>query len=190
MSTVLNTKQTDFRGRDRLNLQPAFESLFEKYAKAVYYFFLRRGFSHEESQEMAQETFYRSYRGLKRANQGSDLKAWLFTIAANVRRNEIRHRKAEKRDVQEISLDGLVEGGRELRSQAGNDPLKDTLENDRSRRLYSAVGELPDQMRRCLVLRIIHELKYEEIATVMQVSVNTVKSQLFQARRRLQMQLG
>ena len=47
-----------------------------------------------------------------------------------------------------------------------------------------AVRDLPEQMRECLTLRLYHELSYREIAMVMKVTVDTVKTHLFQARRR------
>jgi len=56
--------------------------------------------------------------------------------------------------------------------------------------LRSAVEQLPEQMRKCLTLRIDQELKYREIATVLRLSPETVKVHLMRARQRLREELG
>jgi len=58
------------------------------------------------------------------------------------------------------------------------------------RLLSSALAQLPPQMRRCVELRFGQELKYREIAAVMKISVDTVKSHLFQAREHLRQIVG
>lgn len=65
------------------------------------------------------------------------------------------------------------------------DPLEETLRDESRRLLREAVGELPPSMRRCVQLRIDRSLKYREIAAILMVSVDTVKTQLHQARQRL-----
>lgn len=166
-----------------------FESLFERYSQPVTSFFARRGFSPEDCRDLTQETFLGVYRGMARFRRESSVETWLFTIAANVWRNELRSRSADKREGQEISLEKqgedyglqLVTAGAEER----DDPLAGLIEQELSSRVRRALGELPSQMRRCLVLRIDGQLKYREIAVVMRTSIETVKSQLFQARERL-----
>ena len=68
---------------------------------------------------------------------------------------------------------------------AATDPRDEVLAGERRRKLREAVGRLPDRMRRCVTLRIDRGLKYREIAIIMQVSTDTVKAQLYQARQRL-----
>lgn len=166
-----------------------FERLFERYSQPVTSFFARRGFSPEECRDLTQETFLGVYKGMERFRRDSSVETWLFTIAANIWRNELRSRSADKREGQEVSLDSQRdEPGLHLvtRSSAGeDDPLAGLIEKERSSRVRRALEELPPQMRRCLVLRIDQQLKYREVAVAMRVSIDTVKSQLFQARERL-----
>ena len=68
--------------------------------------------------------------------------------------------------------------------------LTDVLEDERRRAMRKAIRELPAQMRRCLTLRIYHDLSYQEIATVMKLKIDTVKAHLFQARTRLKKNLS
>jgi RNA polymerase sigma-70 factor (ECF subfamily) len=64
------------------------------------------------------------------------------------------------------------------------------LQRERSLLLRQAIDRLPDQMRKCLVLRVDHEMKYKEIAVVLRLSPETVKVHLARARRQLQEELG
>ncbi len=164
---------------------PHFEQLFERYSRPVSYFFARRGFSRDECLDLTQETFLGVCRGIKRFRGGTNFEKWLYTIAINVWRNEIRYRLTEKRSADEVSLDALLDTPREIKDSTQGDPLEAVLAGERHDLLHEAIRELPNQMRQCLILRIDQQLKYEEIAIVMRISINTVKSQLFQAREKL-----
>jgi RNA polymerase sigma-70 factor (ECF subfamily) len=69
-------------------------------------------------------------------------------------------------------------------------PGEDLLAGERSRLLREAIGKLPEQMRKCLLLRVDQEMRYKEIAVVLRLSPETVKVHLFQARKRLREELG
>ena len=174
-----------------------FEQLFKRFYRPVSYFFANRGFSSEECRDLTQETFLGVYKGIGRFRRDASVETWLFTIAGNIWRNELRSRSADKRAATEVSLAAMVDEGARL-SQASapivgpkfSGPLDDTLAGERTRMLRDAMAKLPAQMRRCVLLRVEQDMKYREIATVMQVSIETVKSQLYQARERLKISLG
>ena len=172
-----------------------FERLFQRYYRPVSYFFTNRGFSIEECRDLTQETFIGVYKGMDRFRAESSVETWLFRIAANIWRNALRSRSAEKRDGTEISLATWDDSGREISVSEVDDspvrgPLDEALAGERLRLLREAIEELPAQMRRCLLLRIDRDMKYREIAALMQISVDTVKSQLFQAKERLKQRLA
>lgn len=169
--------------------RPRFEKLFERYSRPVSFFFARRGFSRDECRDLTQETFLGVCRGIERFRGGTDVEKWLYTIAINVWRNEVRRRSTEKRAAKEVSLDKILGTAKEIEGRQDVDPLKAVLVEERHDLLHQAIRELPDQMRQCLILRIDQQLKYGEIATVMRISINTVKSQLFQAREKLRTRL-
>ncbi len=183
-----------------------FEQVFERYYPRVSRFFCRRGFSADESQDLAQKTFLKVYRSWERHRRGLhtvDSRAeqwehyrrdrspqeqetsWIFTIALNVYRNEIRHSSAQKRDAPEKPLEQLRETGWEPTAPDG-DPEIAYLDKQRVRLLAKTLDELPPGMRRCFELRFAHGLKYREIADVLKISIQSVRSQLHQARRRLE----
>lgn len=174
-----------------------FRRLFERCFRPVYYFFLRRGFPDEDCRDLTQETFLRVYRGIARFRGDASLQTWLFQIAANLWRNQVRDRKAGKRGAKEVSLDGAMEKGMPLPDhlslvpgRAPSGPLADALGHEEVRLMREALGKLPPQMRRCVLLRVDQNLKYREIASVMRISIDTVKSQISQARERLKRELG
>src|SRR5206468_721278 len=89
------------------------------------------------------------------------------------------------RSAQEVAWEDLTEG--ELTAKPTDDfrlrasaegPLDLVLTEEREERLYRAMADLPPQMRRCVMLRVVGDLKYREIAVILRVSVDTVKAHL------------
>lgn len=171
-------------GRDDL-----FRKIFDRHFRQVYAFFIQRGFSEDEAYDLGQETFVRAYKNLDTYRGESHFGTWLFQITTNVYRNEVRSRLTHKRGAAEVSLDAETDS-RHPSSQIQADPLDEVLSAERQRVLNAAIRELPPQMRRCVELRILQDLKYREIAELMRVSIDTVKAHLFQARQLLKSKLG
>jgi RNA polymerase sigma-70 factor (ECF subfamily) len=173
-----------------------FRKIFDEHYGRVVRFFAARGFSNEESSDLAQETFLRVYKGLETFRGDSHLETWLFQIARNLSLNVLRDRGARKRSGTEIPLEDIGEphqpgpGTPQQAMDPEGVPLDDLLTEERVRLVHQALAELPPRMRRCVLLRIEQELKYEEIAVVMQTSVDAVKALLYRARKQLQDQLG
>lgn len=181
--------------------QRAFRKIFEIYYRPLWRFFARRGFPHDDCDDLTQETFIRVYTGMDGFRGEARFETWLFRIATNTYRKSLRYGAAEKRAAQEVSLQEPEGGGLRTDAETACDPefpggvpapepLEDVLDRERRQALLSAVAELPCQMRRCVVLRVYQELAYKEIAAVMQVSIETVKAHLFQARKRLRVALA
>jgi RNA polymerase sigma-70 factor (ECF subfamily) len=182
------------KGEER---EEKFQRIFRRHYRSVTCFFAHRGFDTEECRDLTQETFFRVFRGMEGFRGEAGIKTWLYTIAANIYRNEIRDRQAEKRCADEVSLDEAFEHGRPVfescavRAPAvSQDPLRGVLTDERARLLREAVDDLPPRMRHCVLLRLDRGLKYREIAVLLQVTEDTVKAQLFQARQRLYRILG
>lgn len=165
-----------------------FEEVFERYYRPISYYFSRRGFSADESRELTQETFLRAYKGWEQFRPEQE-RGWIFTIAANIYRNVVRNRHTQKRDAQVQPLALLIEAGQEPPS-AEADPETQLRHKQRQNLVLEALLELPPRMRQCFHLRFSHELKYEEIAHVMQTSIQSVKSQLHQAKLRIRRQVS
>ncbi len=172
-----------------------FEFLYSRYYRYLYSFFLVRGCSPEECQDLIQETFLKAYRGSRKFRGEASVRTWLLKIAGHTFQNFIRSRSALKRNAKVVSLQDLQKspsppsevgfGGRDPFG-----PLERMLGAERKNLLEDALQDLPPRMRTCLQLRIHEDLKYREIATLMQISIQTVKSQLSQAKKRLKESLS
>lgn len=170
-----------------------FRWLCDLYTRPLYHFFAKRGFPPQDCLDLTQETFLGIYRGIGSFRRDARFETWLFKVATNAFRKRLRWGAAEKRSAEEVSLEdgGDREDGPRREPPAPTPvPGDEMLREERSRRLRAAIEKLPDQMRKCLMLRVYQELRYREIAAVLRLSPETVKVHLFQARRRLQEELG
>ncbi|HEX4964691.1 MAG TPA: sigma-70 family RNA polymerase sigma factor [Thermoanaerobaculia bacterium] len=174
--------------------EDCFQRLFEIYYDLLRRFFSRRGFAPEDCQELTQDTFLGIYTGIGSFRGESGFETWMWKIANNTLRKRWRWLKAEKRAAEEVPLDEmeeLIEGPQAgLAQETAPDPGQAALDRERSRLMREAIERLPDQMCKCLMLRVYRDLKYREIAVVLRLSVETVKAHLFAARKRLQQELG
>lgn len=178
-----------------LNVENNFRLLFDRHYAQILRFFRRKGFDPEACRDLTQDTFVSVYRGIKDLRQEEQFESWLFAIAHNVWCSLIEKQTAQKRSVTLLSLEEEGEGddrpsiAARLADQ-GADPLTVTLEKEKLEKLREALVQLPQQMRRCAQLRVVHDLSYVEIAELMGVSVNTVKAHLHQAQKALRAQLS
>jgi RNA polymerase sigma-70 factor (ECF subfamily) len=171
------------------------EKIYRKFRPVVRSFFLRKGFSPPESDDLTQDVFLRVFKSIDTFRRESRFERWLWEITQHIFSNEIRRRKTEKRDAREQSLDAAMEtedGSSPALVLPSTDPSPEdeVIQSERRKALHAALQELPDQMRRCCILRYERGLKYQEIATVMGISIETVKAHLHQARKRLMDLLG
>lgn len=181
-------------GRD---VERHFAWLYQQYYPQVLRFYLRRKLAREIAEELTQNTFLSVYSNLKGLRQAAQFENWLWQIA----RRELHHKwekeQALKRKGLTVSLE--ADGNADFTAPASlmaelpdtsPTPQKLLLEQENVHLVQAALRQLPEQMRRCLELRILLDLKYHEIAQTMNISINTVKSHLFQAREQLRQRLG
>jgi RNA polymerase sigma-70 factor (ECF subfamily) len=185
------------RWRQGIDREETFRQLYVLHFRSVYRFFARRGFGPDECLDLAQETFLRVHEHLGAFRGDARFETWLFKIATNLYRNRLRTLATLKRHAQEVPLDSAPEGDLSAGRPEANlpatrepGPLCDVLAEERLKLLRNAMDQLPAQMRRCVLLRVEGDFKYREIAHLMQVSVDTVKAHLFQARQQLKGRLA
>jgi RNA polymerase sigma-70 factor (ECF subfamily) len=169
--------------------------LFEMHRQRVCSYFVRKGFNAEESRDLTQDVFLRVFKGIDSFRRESRFEWWMFEIADSVYKNELRRKGADKRDGIEQSLDAPVSeespsAPKPSLASPEPSPEEEVARREQMDRVRSALLELPPQMRSCCILRYEKGLKYHEIATVMNISIETVKAHLHQARKRLISMLG
>lgn len=177
------------------NVEANFRWLFDRHHAQILRFFRRKGFETETCRDLTQDTFVSVYKGLRDLRQEEQFESWLFAIAHNVWCSLIESRTAQKRSATVLSLEGEGESDDRLPIAARladqrADPLTVALEREKVEKLREALVHLPQQMRHCAQLRVVHDLSYAEIAAVMGISVNTVKAHLHQAQKALRTQLS
>lgn len=141
------------------------------------------------SDDLAQEVFVRVFVHRRNYRRGSKFSTWVFTIAANLAKNEIR-RRVRRRNW--FSLDALTEVLHDSLPQLA-DPAEGRESGLEREQLQGEVGRaiatVPEKYRLALVLRDIEGLPYEEIAEVLGVPGGTVRSRINRARSMLKRKL-
>ncbi len=148
----------------------AFTELFQRYREPMYGFFRRRLNHAARAEELAQETFVAVLRSAARYEPRALFRTYLYGIALNLLAAE---RRKSGREVNDPDAPAEAAG-----SLAGNDP-------DAALWLRRAVEQLDSEQREVLLLREYEQLSYAEIAVVLRVPINTVRSRLFRARMAL-----
>jgi RNA polymerase sigma-70 factor (ECF subfamily) len=142
----------------------AFAELFARYQAAVCRYFQRRVREAGRAEELAQDTFLALLKSAARYEATAGFRSFLFGIAFRVLSAE---RRRVRRHVDTRSDPALVR------------------DVDAGIWVRRALDQLDDDAREIVMLREFEELRYEEIAAVLGVPVNTVRSRLFRARTRL-----
>jgi RNA polymerase sigma-70 factor (ECF subfamily) len=145
-------------------------------------YFRKHYFSHEAAEDLVQTTLMRVYKNIGQLEQAEKFLAWLFKIARNVRCAAIGKQLYEMR-----YLAGDLEQAEELpdTKPASRSPDRKIEEEERLKRMWAAIESLPPRQRQCFLLKERDELSYEEIAETLQLSVNTVRNHLAEARKSL-----
>ena len=132
--------------------------------------------------DLTQEIFIKAYEALASFRLDSSFYTWIYRIAVNKSRDEMRRRKVRRF----LSFQTLVdESNKELVSKMSVQP------EDRDTREIIALGlqALPEKFRSAIILKDIDGLSYEEIADVLHCELGTVKSRLSRARTMLRKKL-
>lgn len=165
--------------------ESAFAALVTRYQNRIINVVSRLISDRERAQEIAQETFLRVFIHRERYRPSGKFSTWLYTIAMNLAKNEIR-RRVRARGV--VSLDKLMEaagdsGGYIADPAPGPDRLY--RRRDVETKVSAAVERLPRKFREVIVLRDIQQLSYEEIGDVLRIPGGTVRSRINRARMAL-----
>lgn len=155
-------------------------------------FFKFRGFSGEDARDLVQQTLLEALRSSASYRRESGLGGWVLGIAKNVYRGQLRSRGRDKRAGVEVPLEVWMTQEPRADSAEAIPPqaLSQSLAAERSRLLRTALGELTEEQRSCLILRIDQDLSYREIADVLQISIDAVKVRLHAAKKKLRERLG
>ena len=166
--------------------EQAYTELVNRYRGKLMTFVYRFVNDMEQAEDIIQDTMLKLYTHKHYYRNIAKFSTWIYTIAGNLAKTELRKRKHHK--VTNISQMGPEDRDYELPSVA---PETDEVVQSEyiEKKIQAAIQNLPLHFRTVTILRDIQELSYEEISKIVEVPLGTVKSRINRARLQLQKEL-
>ena len=167
----------------------AFQELVERHKKKVYYVAYDITGDHHEAEDISQEVFIKMFRSLKTFRRDAKMSSWLYQIAVNTSIDSLR-RKSHKRKKLLVRLDkaSIIENPPGSGTTVV-DPEQSAEASIIQSHISQALQRVSPRERSVFVMRHYNDLKMNEIAEILNVSVGTVKSLLFRAIKKLRKEL-
>jgi len=170
----------------------AFEMLVVKYQRRIQRLVARMVRDTEQVEDIAQETFIRAYRALPQFRGESAFYTWLYRIAVNTAKKTLMDMKRDP----VVTESALASRGDSNETSSLENELSTTetpeavlASREIAQTVNAAIEALPDDLRQAIVLREIEGLAYEEIASLMNCPIGTVRSRIFRAREAIAQRL-
>jgi RNA polymerase sigma-70 factor, ECF subfamily len=161
----------------------AFAELVERYQTRLLNFVYRTTGDRERAEDLVQETFIRVYRHIHRFDQTKKFSTWIYTIASNLAKNELRNRSRNPLVLFQTIKKNWTADERPLEWEDNTYRPDDLFRKRHLKQLVDTVVEdLPVHHREVFVLREMEGKTYEEIAEITGCNLGTVKSRLNRAR--------
>ena len=161
----------------------AFQELVERYQTRLLNFIYRTIGDREKAEDLVQEVFIRVYRHLHRFDRSKKFSTWIYTIASNLAKNELRNRSRNPLVLFQTIRKNWQDDDRPLQFEDTTARPDDLFRKRHLRELVEdSVAKLPAHHREVFVLRELEGKSYEEIAEITECNLGTVKSRLNRAR--------
>ena len=168
----------------------AFTELMGRYQTRLLNFIYRTIGDRERAEDLVQEVFIRVYRHLHRFDPEKKFSTWIYTIASNLAKNELRNRSRNPLVLFQAMRKPGQDEERPLQFEDTASRPDDLYRKRHLRALVDqATAQLPRHHREVFVLRELEGKSYEEIAEITDCNLGTVKSRLSRARARLRQYL-
>jgi RNA polymerase sigma-70 factor (ECF subfamily) len=169
----------------------AFEILLTRHRKPIYNFILRFVGSRELAEDLMQETFLRVIRGAENYKRQAKFTTWLYTIARNLCVDQSRRAKHRRAQSLDQPMSSSAESGTLLDVVPGKDMPSDraAVSKEIHRKLHEALERLSEEQREVFLMREFLDMPFKQIADVVGVPENTVKSRMRYALEKLRLEL-
>ena len=158
--------------------QSAFEQLLDRYQKSVFHQALRLLNNPEDAADVTQEVFLKAWKNLPNFRGESGFATWLYRLTDNAAIDLLRREKKRRGDSSLDDEDGVVI----FTADPSPTPHQAIEEKELQQAVADGLTQLTEEHRRILVLREVNGLSYEDIGSILNLSVGTVKSRLARAR--------
>lgn len=165
----------------------AFNILVEKYQYKLAHVISRYLNNESDVAEACQETFIKAYRGIENFRGDSAFYTWLYRIGVNVAKNFLSSR-AHTQSKKEINADVNDIHEEHHRSETDN-PERLLFSDEITEVITDTLEKLPHELKVAFTLREVDLLSYQEIASIMECPVGTIRSRIFRAREMIDQQL-
>jgi RNA polymerase sigma-70 factor (ECF subfamily) len=177
----------------RAGRQAAYRELVRRYERPIFSLVYRMVRDRELAEDLAQETFVKALNAVESYRPEFKFSSWIFKIANNVAIDHLR-----RRELSTLSLDGSPHAATPEAIQATalqlGDRQETALEELEARELggeiEQAIGRLRPEYRACILMRHVEGRPYEEIATMLDLPLGTVKTYIHRARNELRQYLA
>jgi RNA polymerase sigma-70 factor (ECF subfamily) len=146
-------------------------------------YFRKAPFTREDAEDLVQKTMLLVFQHRGELVQEERFVGWLYAIARNVKITELDRRRAERRVIV-----GGADDAPEPRVDAPG--VEELAKDERREALRAAIETLPPRQRQCLMLRVRDELSYDEIASLLRLSLLTVRNHIAEGKKALRDMLG
>lgn len=167
----------------------ALNDLMERHATRVFHFLCRMLGNEDDANDLAQETFARVFRARESFRPDARFSTWLFTIAANLARNQIRWRGRHPNVSLDAESDVTDQPLSSTLPATDASPTEAALAAERAAAVRAAVIALPDDLREAIVLCEWEERSMAEAAAIVKTTPKAIESRLYRARLTLREKL-
>jgi RNA polymerase sigma-70 factor (ECF subfamily) len=178
----LDTNITD---RLKKREEAAFRELIEEYGQLVFRTCMGILHDRQDADDVTQEVFIEVFRSVDRFRADARISTWLYRIALNKSLNYLRDNRRHRDSLvsREATAAGLSA------AVSGEGPLETLQAKERKEILERTLSSLPEKQKKAFVLSKYEDLSYKQISEVMKLSVSSVESLIFRAKKNLQKKL-
>ena len=164
--------------------QQAFAELMDKYKDSIYYMLLKMVRNKDDAEDLTLEAFGKAFMNLEQYSPKFAFSTWLFRIASNNCIDFLRKKKMNTTSIDQ-QFDNEDAPFIFLPSK-GRNPEEEAIRNQKFKLMRELVDELKPQYKTLIELRYFKGLSYDEISKELNLTLGTVKTQLFRARKTLE----